>query len=272
MARSGADAILAFFSMFAPQTPDSKSSPEPSPKSGFQGLDSAAQRSIQRLPSDQTLQLYLATIADLDHLIELDRLCFDTLWSRETYTRELDSPNSDILLLKPLLNPPFEPRLQPGLQPETQAISNHPAGSPKTDPPAMNHPNPIPPALGYGCVWAILDEAHITILGVHPQHRRQGFGDVLMSGLLWAAYQRGLTRATLEVSTQNRAAIELYEKMGFQRAGCRKGYYANGDDAAILWKSGLQHPNFQQDITTWMGHHREKMERLGWSLTECLWC
>jgi ribosomal-protein-alanine N-acetyltransferase len=214
---------------------------------------------FERSPYDRTLQLATATIADLDHLVELDRLCFGTLWSRDTYARELHSPNSDILLL----------RSQNIAISHPQATHpNHPNTDLNTDNLGTTHPSNTPPALGYGCVWAILDEAHITILGVHPEYRRQGFGDVLIYGLFLAAHQRGLTRATLEVSTQNHAAIALYEKIGFQQAGCRKGYYANGDDAAILWKSGLQHPSFRRDLDALMVGNREKIARSGWMLAE----
>lgn len=282
--------------MFAPQIPGSKSSSEPSPQSGALGLAStsvpiAVPRTVSAQSLDQTLQLHAATIADLDQLVELDRLCFGTLWSSATYARELDSPNSDIFLLRSLRPPRLPPRSQPQSQsrsqprsqPPTQEISRNPTTALNhdlinPDPPQINLPeihDPeiddstlIPPALGYGCIWAILDEAHITILGVHPQYRRQGFGDVLLHGLLWAAHQRGLTRATLEVSTENHAAIALYEKLGFQQAGCRKRYYANGDDAAILWKSSLQHPRFCQDLATLMAQHRQKLARFGWTLTE----
>ncbi|TAF57431.1 MAG: GNAT family N-acetyltransferase [Oscillatoriales cyanobacterium] len=189
----------------------------------------------------------------------LDRQCFGQLWSRETYVRELDSPNSEILIVQPAshgdrTSDPCDPchpsRRLPSQTPEhTTEIAT---------------PEPI--AIGYGCVWSILDEAHITILGVHPQHRRQGWGEVLMYGLLAVASQRGLTRATLEVSCQNQAAIALYEKFGFRHAGLRKGYYSNGDDAAILWKSGLQHPNFVQDLARWEAQIHTKASRSGWHL------
>ncbi len=203
------------------------------------------------IDSDQSLQLVPATIADLDQLVELDRQCFGQLWSRETYARELDSPNSDILLLQPERNRE---------QSTDRSITN------RSNIPTDGHTD-APISIGYGCVWAILDEAHITILGVHPQYRRQGLGEWLMYGLFVAAHQRGLTRATLEVSSQNHAAIALYEKIGFQHAGCRKGYYANGDDAAILWKSGLQHPHFERDLSDWEFRLCEKTARSGWTLT-----
>lgn len=203
-----------------------------------------------------------ATIADLDQLVALDRHCFGQLWSRETYARELDSPNSEILLLQPTSHGDRDGDRDPVCDPLDSSLvpqDHTPERSPE-----RSTPESI--AIGYGCVWSILDEAHITILGVHPAYRRQGWGEVLMYGLFAVAHQRGLTRATLEVSSQNRAAIALYEKLGFRQAGCRKGYYSNGDDAAILWKSGLQHPQFVDDLKHWESQIYAKAARSGWHL------
>jgi [ribosomal protein S18]-alanine N-acetyltransferase len=147
------------------------------------------------------LSLQHLTADWLDRVVELDRICLGQLWSAAQYQREFDSPNSDILIL---------------IDVDRQSI------------------------LAFGCVWAIVDEAHITILAVHPDYRHQGFGQLMLWGLLQAAVDRELARATLEVRVDNAAAIQLYEKFGFQVAGRRKKYYDNIDDALILWKGQLQ--------------------------------
>ena len=42
---------------------------------------------------------------------------------------------------------------------------------------------------------------------------------------------------TLEVRVSNRAAIRLYEQLGFDRHGIRRGYYTdNREDALIMWR------------------------------------
>jgi [ribosomal protein S18]-alanine N-acetyltransferase len=149
---------------------------------------------------------------DLDRVVALDQLCFGQLWSVAQYEREHDSPNSDILIL---------------VDTDTQQI------------------------LAYGCVWAIVDEAHITIIAVHPDQRHQGFGQLVLWGLLQRAVMRDLARATLEVRLSNAAAIGLYEKFGFQTAGQRKKYYENPtEDALILWKNRLQFPATQTELAS----------------------
>jgi len=50
-----------------------------------------------------------------------------------------------------------------------------------------------------------------------PEHRGRGLGAVLMARAL-AGFQRvGLTRAFLEVTSQNDTAISLYRKLGFSK-------------------------------------------------------
>jgi ribosomal-protein-alanine N-acetyltransferase len=85
------------------------------------------------------------------------------------------------------------------------------------------------------CGWLILEELHITLVAVDPQQRRQGLGRRLLEALLSEGRRRGAERATLEVARRNTAAIGLYGAAGFQEAGCRRGYYRNGDDALIQW-------------------------------------
>ncbi|MBW4597139.1 MAG: ribosomal protein S18-alanine N-acetyltransferase [Brasilonema angustatum HA4187-MV1] len=116
-------------------------------------------------------------------------------------------------------------------------------------------PCPLSPAssvrlLGISCFWSILDEAHITILAVHPQYHRQGFGQVLLYSVLKSACKRGLERATLEVRASNSAAISLYQKFGFKIAGRRRRYY-NDEDALVFWLGNLQQPQFQKTLHDW---------------------
>ena len=90
--------------------------------------------------------------------------------------------------------------------------------------------------IGVACGWLVLDELHITVLAVDPSHRRQGNGQLLLLGLLQRARQNGAIHATLEVASDNKAAIGLYARCGFRSAGCRKGYYRDGRDALIQWR------------------------------------
>lgn len=81
-------------------------------------------------------------------------------------------------------------------------------------------------------------EAEILTLAVLPAQRRRGHGQVLVGQFLNRARAGGATRAFLEVSAENTAAIALYQTAGFAVAGRRHGYYRGPDgstaDALIL--------------------------------------
>jgi [ribosomal protein S18]-alanine N-acetyltransferase len=174
----------------------------------------------------KTLKLQLLNLEALDQLVELDRVCFGKLWSRDQYQRELESPNSDII----------------GLMQAGQLLA-------------------------YGCVWAIVDEAHVTIIAVHPDRQNQGFGTLMLYGLMQSAINRQLARATLEVRVSNQTAIGLYEKFGFETLGRRKKYYADtGEDALILWKNRIQASEYQLQLDSFSQNAYQKLHRQGLDL------
>jgi [ribosomal protein S18]-alanine N-acetyltransferase len=140
----------------------------------------------------------------LNAAVELDQLVLGGFWSQSSYQQELERPSSDLLGLWSM--------------------------SPQE-----------PPLLAMGCAWTILDEVHIILMAVHPNYRRQGLGSKMLLKLLEVARHRGIKYATLEVRVSNEAAIALYTKLGFTSVGKRPKYYAdNGEDALVLWRSGLQ--------------------------------
>ena len=81
------------------------------------------------------------------------------------------------------------------------------------------------------CGWLVVDELHITVIAVDPDHRQRGLGTHLLQALLQRARQEGAAHATLEVSSDNHPARALYRRAGFHTAGCRQSYYRNGQDA-----------------------------------------
>lgn len=169
----------------------------------------------------------------LPEVVELDRLCFGGLWTIEGYQRELDSPNSELLVISRL-------NVSVGDENEENISSES--------------------IIGIGCFWAILEEAHITIIGIHPDYRGMGLGKLMLCELLKKAVSRQLERATLEVRDGNNIAIEMYEKFGFKVAGRRKKYYhTTGEDALILWRGDLAKESFQKDLAVWQQQIKEKL-------------
>ncbi|MEG3870387.1 ribosomal protein S18-alanine N-acetyltransferase [Microcoleus sp. Z1_B5] len=194
------------------------------------------------------LQIKHLAAEHLNSAVELDRLCFGGLWAIEGYRRELDSPNSDLL------------GLWTWETDDCESAQNR-AG---TETPPLQ----IPPTLiGIGCLWAILEEAHIIMLAIHPQFQGQGLGQALLLALLKSACERQLERATLEVRESNLAAVYLYKKFGFKEAGRRKRYYEDtGEDALVMWRSGLEKPEFQQYLTVEKREMCDRLHQKNWHL------
>lgn len=90
---------------------------------------------------------------------------------------------------------------------------------------------------GYAGVWNIVGEGHITNVAVSPEYRRRHIASGILTVMEDVLAQEGVTSYTLEVRRGNEPAKALYQRLGFQEAGIRKGYYDdNGEDAIIMWK------------------------------------
>jgi ribosomal protein S18 acetylase RimI-like enzyme len=61
------------------------------------------------------------------------------------------------------------------------------------------------------------DQAHVRMLGVHPDQRRRGIGRALMDAAVKRARRAGKRRMTLETTEAMEPAQRLYESMGFRR-------------------------------------------------------
>ncbi|MGO4348279.1 ribosomal protein S18-alanine N-acetyltransferase [Paenibacillus sp. MCAF9] len=90
--------------------------------------------------------------------------------------------------------------------------------------------------IGYGGMWVIMDEAHVTNIAVRSDYRGQGLGNCLLNELQRTAVFFGAVKMTLEVRPSNEIAQNLYRKYGFEPAGVRPRYYSdNNEDALIMW-------------------------------------
>ena len=140
------------------------------------------------------------TVGDVDDVLAIERKSFPTPWSRFSFQTELTHNQFAIYIVG---------RTSVGM-------------------------------VAYAGGWLVLDELHITNIAVDPAHRGQRYGRSILLALLSRAKAKGAKRATLEVRTGNEAAQKLYLKEGFFFKGCRKGYYTDtGEDALIMWKDNL---------------------------------
>ncbi|OGO77276.1 MAG: hypothetical protein A2Y23_02545 [Clostridiales bacterium GWB2_37_7] len=135
-------------------------------------------------------------LKDVDDVWEIEKLSFRTPWSRESFVEEMQTNQRARYVLAELGDT----------------------------------------VVGYGGMWFIVDEAHITNIAVHPDYRGQKIGEKVVEAMIAAAQRESINSLTLEVRVTNTPAINLYKKLGFDEVGIRKGYYTDtGEDALIMW-------------------------------------
>jgi ribosomal-protein-alanine N-acetyltransferase len=95
--------------------------------------------------------------------------------------------------------------------------------------------------VGYVINSRYVDAWHVMNVAVDPRYRRRGVASQLLGRLFELTEHDGRRGYTLEVRVSNEGAIGLYERLGFERRGIRRGYYTdNREDALIMWRDS--HP------------------------------
>lgn len=151
------------------------------------------------MSSEETGLAYVlsrSTEADLDAVMEIERLGFSTPWVREAFVDELARPWARLEVL----------RHQASRQ--VVAFCNY---------------------------WLVADELHILNIAVHPSERRRGHASRLLAHIVSEARRASFRLLMLEVRVSNQAAQSLYRKFGFREIGRRPKYYADtGEDALLM--------------------------------------
>ncbi len=101
--------------------------------------------------------------------------------------------------------------------------------------------------VGMIVVWMIVDEAHIATIATHPDFRRQGIGDELLTHALVSALSEGAAKSLLEVRVSNEAAQRMYRRFGYVEDGRRPRYYKDNHEDAILMSLDLAQFNSNGD-------------------------
>lgn len=92
--------------------------------------------------------------------------------------------------------------------------------------------------LGYSVLMWAPDEVHLLNLSVAPAWQGRGFGERCLRCVAGNLQRRGASALLLEVRPSNDKALRLYERVGMQRIGLRRGYYPYVDkkreDAIVM--------------------------------------
>ncbi|HNW92136.1 MAG TPA: ribosomal protein S18-alanine N-acetyltransferase [bacterium] len=149
-----------------------------------------------------TRTLRLMTVADLDAVLAIENAVFTSPWPRDGFLRDLE------------INP-FA---------HCHVLCDG----------AM--------IIGYVDYWVIQNEAHISTVATHPDHRRTGVAAELMRFGIADMKAKGVGVITLEVRQSNLPAQELYRTLGFRTLGLRKKYYQDNREDAVVMALDLNPP------------------------------
>lgn len=132
---------------------------------------------------------------DIQGIFEVSNLSFKLPWSIESIKSEINNPLAKYIVAKDM---------------ESNKI------------------------LGFIGVWIILGECDITNIAVHPEFRKLGIGEKLLTSMINLCESLNCNIINLEVRSSNLSAISLYKKLNFLEVGLRKGYYEDNKEDAIL--------------------------------------
>ena len=77
-------------------------------------------------------------------------------------------------------------------------------------------------------------KGHIVSVAVIDEHRRKGFGSILVGEAINGVKTIQCSELYLEVRCSNNDAVRLYEKLGFFITQRLKAYYRDGEDAYVM--------------------------------------
>jgi [ribosomal protein S18]-alanine N-acetyltransferase len=95
--------------------------------------------------------------------------------------------------------------------------------------------------IGYAVMSVAVGEAHILNVAIAEEHQGHGHGRSFMRYLMETARHHSADTAFLEVRPSNKAALHLYETLGFNQVGLRRDYYpaVQGKEDAIIMACSL---------------------------------
>ena len=79
--------------------------------------------------------------------------------------------------------------------------------------------------------------AHLTTIGVAPEHRRRGIAGMLLAHIEGALLAKGVSTIVLEVRVHNAPAQTLYSRNGYAAVNRIAKYYSDGEDCFMMVKS-----------------------------------
>jgi ribosomal-protein-alanine N-acetyltransferase len=205
------------------------------------------------------------TMSDVPRVIEIERLAYPSTWPPSAYRKELqDNRWAHYIVLRDRQT--YEKQIVEEHWPTQEQEKPRkgrlfPLSLLPTRPAVTSPPADLASIIGFAGLWLMVDEAHVTTIAMHPEHRRRGLGELLLVSLIDIAFSIGAKWVTLEVRVSNYTAQNLYRKYGFREAGLRHRYYSdNQEDALIMWTDEINTPAYRQKFAELKAALMNKLE------------
>jgi ribosomal protein S18 acetylase RimI-like enzyme len=178
-----------------------------------------------------TARVRLALTSDLEAIDRIERASFGSPWPLDAYAQELERRGGwlEVAELGALGVVGFSCTWH---VPRSEPVHERRAGSARAAPDTSSR---------HGHSSAL--EAHLLRIAVDPSVRNAGVGRDLLGAVLARAVAASAEHMTLEVASENVAAIALYRAAGFVEIGRRAGYYRAPPDDAIIMRRDIQPAN-----------------------------
>ncbi len=205
-------------------------------------------------------------LEDVDDVGRVDRECFTIPWPLSAYRRELRDNRTSRYVVLTWRDGSVRPEEAasiyqwPETQPEPSSNGNGGLGwamqqlfRPLGLGSVAAHPERErkDTLVGFAGLWLMVNEAHVTTIGVKESLRGRGLGELLFASMMDLAIEIDARRVTLEVRASNTGAQNLYRKYGLVDEGIRKHYYSdNNEDALIMWSGDLNDLEYRKKLRT----------------------
>jgi [ribosomal protein S18]-alanine N-acetyltransferase len=161
---------------------------------------------------------------DVTQVVAIDKQAFSLPWPARSYAFEIgESTHSYMVVLD-------SPQDTNGWRKLVQTLGGGDLMQPRRQ------------ILAYGGLWNVMEEAHISTIATHPDWRRNGFGELVLAGMIRRAIRLSAEYIVLEVRVSNESAQRLYRKYEFEVFGVKRDYYSDDHEDAYDMRLQLDDP------------------------------
>ena len=164
-----------------------------------------------------TLNVRYMETSDISQVMTIDSVAFNPPWSERSYRFELNQSQVAHMLVLETFEEQAIPRWRQWLN---RLLGRHIKSEKKSI------------IVGYGGLWQVVEEAHISTIASHPDYRGRKFGEILLVSMVKRSIMLKAEYIVLEVRVSNSVAQSLYKKYGFEIHGTKKNYYQRDQEDA----------------------------------------